>query len=465
MNILYIHTHDSGRFFDPYGYAVGTPAIQALAERATLFRNAFSVAPTCSPSRAGLLTGYNPHANGMLGLAHRGFALNDYSRHIVHQLNTAGYETVLSGIQHVADRAAKIGYRRILDGLSGHTVDESDTAEFDSVVYDRRSARLAAEFLKARRGAHSPFFLSVGLFNTHREFPPAAAGVDPRYLRLPPNVGDTAENREDFARFVTSARVADGCVGEVLEALDRSGLRKETAVIFTTDHGIAYPDHKCTLYDTGIGVALIIDYPGNPRRGEVVDALVSHLDIYPTLCDLAGLDKPPWLDGVSLRPLFDGTAGEVRDEVFAEVTFHAAYEPMRAIRTHGHKLIRRFATPDKRQPANIDDSSSKAQLVEAGLARLPTEETQLFDLNLDPGERRNLAAVPEYASIRDELGERLKRWMKETGDPLLSGQVELPAGAFVNRDDAVSPAERDYLYGPAPSCNDEHSKDAQRTET
>lgn len=460
MNILYIHTHDSGRFFDPYGYAVGTPAIQALAERATLFRSAFSVAPTCSPSRAGLLTGYNPHANGMLGLAHRGFGLNDYSRHVVHQLNGAGYETVLSGIQHVAKSAAQIGYRRILDEPSDRAVDESGAAGFDSVVYDRGNAHRAAEFLESRRGAASPFFLSVGLFNTHREFPPATAEVDPRYLPVPPPAADTAENRADVARFVTSARVADRCVGEVLDALDSSGLREETAVIFTTDHGVAYPDHKCTLYDTGIGVALIIDYPGNPRRGEVVDALVSHLDIYPTLCELAGLEKPPWLEGVSLRPLFDGTAAEVRDEVFAEVTFHAAYEPMRAIRTRGHKLIRRFGTPVKRPPANIDDSTSKALLVESGLTRLPVEDTQLFDLNVDPAERRNLAALPEYAPIRGELENRLNRWMEETEDPLLSGPVELPAGAYVNRDDAVSPSEPNYRYGPKRDNNE-----AKRTMT
>jgi len=113
MNIVYMHTHDSGRFIDPYGFNIGTPAIQSLAEEGTLFRQAFSTAPTCSPSRASLLTGMNPHSCGMIGLAHRGFGLNDYSKHIVKQLNNEGFETALCGIQHVAHPAEKIGYKKI----------------------------------------------------------------------------------------------------------------------------------------------------------------------------------------------------------------------------------------------------------------------------------------------------------------------------------------------------------------
>ena len=100
-NILYIHTHDIGRYIQPYGYAVPTPNLQAFAEQGVLFRNAFCANPTCSASRATLLTGMYPHNNGMTGLAHRGWSLNDYSQHIVHTLRDAGYTTVLAGVQHV----------------------------------------------------------------------------------------------------------------------------------------------------------------------------------------------------------------------------------------------------------------------------------------------------------------------------------------------------------------------------
>jgi len=75
-NILYLHSHDTGRTIQPYGHAVATPHLQRLADQGVLFRRAFCAAPTCSPSRAALLTGQCPHSSGMLGLAHRGFRLN-----------------------------------------------------------------------------------------------------------------------------------------------------------------------------------------------------------------------------------------------------------------------------------------------------------------------------------------------------------------------------------------------------
>ena len=121
-NIIYIHSHDSGRYLQPYGYAVPTPNLQRLATEGVLFRRAFSAAPTCSPSRAALLTGQCPHSNGMLGLAHRGFSLNDYKKHIVHTLRTKGYRSVLAGLQHVAAQPETIGYDEIISPKSKSAV-------------------------------------------------------------------------------------------------------------------------------------------------------------------------------------------------------------------------------------------------------------------------------------------------------------------------------------------------------
>ena len=113
-NIVYIHSHDSGRYLSPYGPPVPTPHLARLAQQGTLFRKAFSAAPTCSPSRAALLTGLCPHNNGMLGLAHRGFSLNNYQQVIVHPLKAVGYTTVLAGLQHIAKDPSTIGYDKIL---------------------------------------------------------------------------------------------------------------------------------------------------------------------------------------------------------------------------------------------------------------------------------------------------------------------------------------------------------------
>mgnify|MGYP001308609935 CR=1 FL=1 len=116
-NIVYIHSHDTGRYVQPYGHAIPTPAIQKLADQGVFFRRAFSAAPTCSPSRAALLTGQTPHSSGMLGLAHRGFSLADPRQHLAYTLKSVGYDTVLAGVQHVSDDSGSIGYTKNLKAL------------------------------------------------------------------------------------------------------------------------------------------------------------------------------------------------------------------------------------------------------------------------------------------------------------------------------------------------------------
>src|SRR5581483_2766702 len=112
-NILYIHSHDTGRYVQPYGHAVDTPNIQRLAEDGVLFRQAFCTAPTCSPSRASLLTGQYAHSAGMLGLAHRGFALHDYRQHLLHTLRKVGYYSARVGEEHIARVPGTVGYDRV----------------------------------------------------------------------------------------------------------------------------------------------------------------------------------------------------------------------------------------------------------------------------------------------------------------------------------------------------------------
>ncbi|MBM7569179.1 sulfatase family protein [Paenibacillus sacheonensis] len=433
MNIVYIHTHDTGRYIQPYGHAVPTPNLQALAEEGVLFRQAFSAAPTCSPSRTGLLTGMAPHSAGMIGLAQRGFRLNDASRHLASYLASNGYETVLCGVQHEAPEAevGQLGYTLNLAARNtgaGHA------------ERDLQAARLAADYI--RQADDRPFFASVGFFNTHRHrtvFPATGHAVDDRYVLPPFPLYDHPANRTDMADFIASAALVDQGVGIVVEALRESGRWDDTILLFTTDHGIAFPRMKCNLYDTGIGVSLLMHIPG-VAKGQVVDALVSQLDLFPTLCELAELERPSWLQGKSLLPLLNGGAAEVRGELFAEVTYHAAYEPMRCIRTPRYKLIRRFGAYDKHVMPNIDDGYGKRFLVEHGIRERRRSQEELFDLFLDPVERENLIGDPAYAAIEAELKAKLLAWMAETGDPLLeTDEVPLPEGARTNGVDELNP--------------------------
>ncbi len=421
-NVLYLHSHDTGRHVQPYGQAVATPRIQGLAEQGVVFRQAFCAAPTCSASRACLLTGRYAHSNGMLGLAHRGWSLHDYSQHIAHTLRDAGYRSSLIGEQHISKEPDVIGYDEVVPITTTRAADV---------------APVAIDLL--RRSGERPFFMSVGFFETHREFFRPEEGEE-RYVAVPPGVPDTPETRRDMAAFAASARSLDQGVGAILDAVNALGLREDTLVICTTDHGLPFPGAKATLSDRGIGVFLIMRGPGGFSGGRVIDALVSQIDIFPTVCDLADLERPRWLQGRSMLPLLDGEE-EIRDAVFAEGTYHAAYEPQRAIRTRRWKYVRRFGGRTAPVPANVDDSAAKDIWLAAGWTGRAQAPEQLYDLALDPDEGQNLAGVPELAPVLRELRGRLTEWMAETDDPLLHGPVGAPPGAEYNEPDQVSARE------------------------
>lgn len=425
-NILYLHSHDTGRYIQPYGHAVPTPNLQHLAEEGVLFRQAFCAGPTCSPSRAGLLTGQSPHTAGMIGLAHRGFRLNDYGRHLIHTLRPAGYYTALAGVQHVAAEAETIGYDAVL-------------GQGDRGQRRRETEHDAAEFL--HNPPSQPFFLSVGFEETHRVFPDPGPEDEPAYCLPPAPLPDEPETRYDMAAFHTSARILDRRMGVVLGALRDSGLADNTLVICTTDHGMAFPRLKCNLQDSGIGVMLIMRGPGGFEGGRVVDSLVSHVDIFPTLCDLLDIKAPAWLQGVSVMPLITREKQEVREELFSEVTYHAAYEPMRCVRTRRYKLIRRYDERLLPVLPNCDNSPSKNLLLAHGWAERRYDREELYDLIFDPNETHNLAGDPDMQSVLADMRTRLDDWMRRTDDPLLQGFVPPPPGSRVNDPDGLSPQE------------------------
>lgn len=422
-NILYIHSHDTGRYVQPYGHAIPTPRIQQLAEEGILFRKAFCVAPTCSPSRSSLLTGRHAHNNGMLGLAHRGFSLNDRKQHILYTLRQAGYHSALIGEEHVSKNHHDIGYDLVLDVEGYHS----------SIV-----APAAIELIRGR--LEQPFWLSVGFFETHREYLKESTPEDARYAMPPAPMPDTPEVRRDIGAFKRSAWDLDQGVGSVLDALDEAGLAENTLVICTTDHGIPFPRMKGNLTDHGTGVMLILRGPGGFQGGKVFDGLVTHLDLYPTICDLVGIEHPSWLQGRSLMPIVRGEVEELHDALFAEVTYHAAYEPQRSVRTKRWKYIRRFDHQLGPVLPNCDDSPSKDVLIAHGWKQRSRPLEQLYDLVYDPNEACNMANDLSLAVVLEEMRTRLDKWMIETDDPLIHGPVAAPSGAELNDPDHPSPS-------------------------
>ena len=442
MNLLYIHTHDTGRCISPYGYAVDTPNFQRFCDDAMLFERAHSVASICSPSRACLFTGTYPHQNGMLGLAQRGFEIRS-ELHMARLLASCGYRTALCGVQHEVgyytdheQGAAVLGYELDL------TADVSPYAERELVAWDCRNAERLSSWIRSNRDER-PFFVSFGMHATHRAYPLESDTGRIKRSVPPCNAPNTPETRADYAGFCRSVHMADECLGIVLSALIDSGSYDDTLIVLTTDHGIAYPFAKSTLLDAGTGVLLAIRVPGAARMRGVCDALVSHIDVLPTVLELLDIEAPTYLEGVSFARLFSGEEFRGDGAVFGSMNFHTSYEPARSVRTERYAYIRRFdAEYTGINCSNIDDSPVKEWYREQGLLNREKPSELLFDLACDRFETNNLATDAAYLGVLDEMRELLTSHLIETNDPILKGPIAVQSNWKVN----------------APQCYSAHSK-------
>ncbi|MFD6080781.1 sulfatase [Streptomyces hydrogenans] len=432
-HILLLHCHDLGRHLHCLGAdTVRSPHLDGLAAQGVVLEDVFAAAPQCSPSRASLFTGRWPHTNGVMGLTRRGFAwdLHPEERHLAGMLREAGYRTELVGVQHETrgrdDRqlARRLGFdRAVTDGMAGPVAD------------------LTVDALRRLSADPEPFYLQVG-FHEPRRLPgardvPGVTGFlgdhiepdDVLGVAVPPYLDDEPSAREEIAELQGSIRHMDAAVGRVLGELEQLGLAHETLVIFTTDHGLALPRAKCSLYDPGTEVAFLLRYPARGWAGGRRErALLSNIDVVPTLVDLLGLapeGRP--MHGTSFLPLLDGEPFEPAETVFTEMTHHDYYDPRRAVRTNRFKLIVNFSSA----PGFMDPTQSWHRRCSAidGHPHPNTEshpEVELYDLAAAPWELADVADEPGYAEVRAALTEALHVWMRDTGDPLLAGAVADP---------------------------------------
>jgi arylsulfatase A-like enzyme len=307
------------------------------------------------------------------------------------------------------------------------------------------TAQAGADFVRDHCASDpdQPFFLSVGFIETHtmsiNEYlfgyaPDPALPVAPA-----PTMPSTPDTRAEMGSFASAALVADTAMGAVIDAVEASGQTDDTLFVITTDHGVAMPEMKCTLTDRGHGVMLILRGPGGFTGGKESDSLVSQLDLYPTICELAGIPKPGWLQGTSMLPLASDPLASIRDRVFAEVSYHASYEPKRTIRTDRFRYTRRYDA--RRTPVlpNIDNSLSKKLWVDNGYADHLLAGEELFDTLFDPNETVNLVDDPDYRGVVAQLSAELTDNMRCTADPLLDGPVPLPAGIEDTPPDGYDP--------------------------
>jgi arylsulfatase A-like enzyme len=433
-HVLLVHCHDLGRHLGAYGVStVNSPRLDAFAADAVVADRMFTTAPQCSPSRSGLFTGRYPHCNGVLGLTHDGFDwdLHADEQHIAARMQRGGYRTELIGMHHESHTrpdpqvAERLGFDYVRTGGLADEVVGNAVEALDRCAADGR-----------------PFYLQVGFTEPHRlpgrRDEPGVMGFlgdhiepdDSRGVTVPGYLADTESAREEFAELQGAIRLMDDAVGRVLDHLDRLGLTDETITIFTTDHGLAVPRAKCSLYDPGLEVAFMVRWPGGGwTGGSRLNDLLLNLDIVPTLVEALGLDTDgPQIHGRSFLPLLTGRTEQLSDRpaIFGEITYHDYYDPRRSVRTDRFKLIANFSSA----PLFMDPSQSwlrrctPVNSTSGNIGSHPSVE--LYDLADDPLELTDLADDPAHAGQRAELAAMLATWMADTADPLLAGAVTSP---------------------------------------
>lgn len=412
-DVVLLTCHDIGRHLHCYGVdTVSSPHLDALAAKGAMFTRAFATAPQCSPSRASLATGLYPHNNGVMGLAHAGFdwTLSDDVPHAAALFREQGFEAHLFGNQHVSLRPERLGFHEI--HAPGHAQGNATGMTVAPAV---------ERFLEAHEAGR--LFIEVNLDDTHRPYP-VDGEKDGARPAIPPYLPEGPAADEELRAAQEAIEEMDAAVGRVLDALERSGRAGDALVVFTTDHGLAMPRAKCTLYDAGIEVALIMRLGG---AGPLVrDELVSNIDILPTLLDAAGAAPPAHIQGRSLLPLLRAEAYDARRAIFAEKTFHSYYDPMRCIRTATHKYIRNFETAFA---VEVPGDIQLGAVFRSDPGRYSTDRraiAELYDLEADPVEQHNLAGTERADAVERELSSALWDWMRETDDPLLRGPVSSP---------------------------------------
>jgi len=414
-HILLINSHDTGRFLGCYGVTtVRTPAFDRLAREGVLLEQFTAASPICSPSRGTMMTGRWPQQNGLLGLVHHGFRFHPGERHAAELFRDAGYATTLFHFQHVAPREdwAALGF----DSFLARSRDDEEPeyplmARPAPEVGDAVAAWLHEQARADSRADDStrPFFAQVNFNETHTPFwfgGVEAARADG--VTIPPWIEPSPESAEHFAQLQGCVAALDRGLAKILDALDATGLAENTLVVFATDHGLEAARDKWTCYESGLGIAALARLPAQHiSGGRRLATPLSNVDLLPTLLDCAAIAPPGNFDGRSFAPLLRDDAPDAPAEarpVFA--IYHNA--GVRSVRHGRWKLIRNFSAEPYAEVAPVSLRSDRGP-------RLPRPVAELYDLEADPHELTNLAAL--HPARVTELSLLLGTWMRDVGDP------------------------------------------------
>lgn len=398
---------DAGCYGNP---VIKTPGLDTLADAGTRYTSAYCTTPSCSASRSVILTGLHNHKTGQYGHSHsyNHFVSFPETPTLPNMLNNAGYATICAGKYHVAPEETYHFQHYLRD---------------DPVVM----AEQCRPFIES---TERPFFLHFATVEPHRPFKRGGADpVAPEDVIVPPYLPDIPECREELAQYYMSVQRADSGLVRLIEVLKETGHWEDTLIIYCSDNGIAFPGAKTCVYDPGIRLPMVVRDPRLDKQGVVSDAMLSYVDITPTILDYCGLEvEPDQFHGRSFIETLDGgTAGW--DEIYASHTFHeiTMYYPMRVVRNRKHKLIWNIAHGMSFPFASdLWESKTWQATRERGLSHygqrpvadyLQRPEFELYDIETDPGEVNNLAVDPDMQTVLSDLKARLKTFQKRTDDP------------------------------------------------
>ncbi|QGQ22051.1 sulfatase [Gimesia benthica] len=410
---------------------VKTPAFDRVAREGVLFTHAFCSAPSCTPSRAALLTGQDfwrlEQGANLMGTLPKKFPVYP------DLLETAGYQIGYTG-KGWAPGDVRAGGR---------------TRNPAGPLFNHRQVGYVTafgEFLKSKP-KDKPFCFWFGSSDPHRPYVKGSgkqSGKNLADISVPDFLPDTPEVRSDIADYLFEIERFDRDLGLMLEMLKKEGQLENTLVVVTSDNGMPFPRAKTSLYDHGTRMPLAVRWPSKIPAGRIVVDFVNLTDLAPTFLEAAGVDIPSEMTGHSLLSMLtskkSGDVELLRDKVVFGRERHGWNRdpnigyPCRAIRTREYLYIRNFK-PDRFPGYDIDGGPTLDYLMQHAsensvkpLHRLwfqlrPGEE--LYDLRQDPYQMQNLYSNPEYTKTREELRTGLETILRQGGDPRIVGNGDV----------------------------------------
>lgn len=396
---------------------VRTPALDKLAARSVVLERVYVASPSCAPSRGAMLSGLMPFRNGA----------------------EPNHTYVRDDVKQLPVYMKELGYEVAAIGKIAHGTDKRAGFDYDNRNISLEKIGIVSDYLKQRK-SNKPLLLMVGIKDPHVPWPDEYfPQYDPDSLTLPPQLIDTWDTRLEFARYYTDVERMDKQVAATLDAVEEY-LGPDPIIIFTSDHGAQLPYGKWNNYETGVKAPMLVSWPGVVEPGTRNKALISLVDLLPSLMEIAGGTPPEsgygknQIDGRSFLQILKGQTDSHRDYVFStnSSASHHTY-PLRSVCSERFRYIRNvfpelnFTVQTDHNPEaqshNLWVSWIEAATTDSAIAkkvrdyhRRPAEE--LYDLRVDPGEQRNLAGDPDYVQTLRKLRAVTDNWIRQSGDTL-----------------------------------------------